>query len=367
MIKVIELLHKCQNRIPLIIRYLQENKKKVVLYGAGYCGYETLMLMKKNHISVSVICDDNRAGEYLDTIKITKIEQLKPDDNLVIFITSGFNQKMKEKLISLNYLKYYIEVDFGRYDSGKENWEYFEKNKSKINKVYNLLTDDKSRKIFINLINYKISRKLDFLKNMEDENQYFPKEGELDLSNVENSVFLDLGAFDGDTIRSFLKYTHGKYSKIIAVEASKKNYDKLLDNMIDVKNIECYNVGIYKEKAKLSFVISDAKNTFASENGKDTVEVDSVDHIIKDQPVSFIKMDIEGSEYDAILGAKNTLKKNTPILAISVYHKIEDLFRIPLLIEKTHPKYDYYLRHYSPTAIETILYAVPKKGIKNEK
>ena len=78
------------------------------------------------------------------------------------------------------------------------------------------------------------------------------------------------------------------------------------------------------------------------------------------EAVTTIKMDIEGAEYDAILGMEQTLR-NHPVLMVSIYHKVEDLFRLQLLIEKMCPNvYDYYIRHYSPTVIETVLYAVPK-------
>lgn len=111
----------------------------------------------------------------------------------------------------------------------------------------------------------------------------------------------------------------------------------------------------------MPFSMSDAKNSFAASDGEYMLAVDSVDNILRGRKVSFIKMDIEGAEYDAIRGAYKTIKKMTPILAISVYHLTEDLFRIALEVEKISPDtYDYYLRHYSPTMIETVLYAVPK-------
>ena len=76
--------------------------------------------------------------------------------------------------------------------------------------------------------------------------------------------------------------------------------------------------------------------------------------------MTMVKMDIEGAEYDALLGMKGTLRFH-PILMVSMYHKVEDLFRLQLLIEKMCPGvYHYYIRHYSPTIIETVLYAVPK-------
>ena len=133
-------------------------------------------------------------------------------------------------------------------------------------------------------------------------------------------------------------------------------------NLKHLDNVEYHCIGIFNKPAELTFLVSDAKNSFLSEEGKEIIKVDSIDNILNGQPVTFVKMDIEGAEYEALLGATNTLRRCTPILAISVYHKVEDLYRLQLLIEDICPNtYDYYLRHYSPTIIETILYAVPKQ------
>lgn len=359
---IVEKLCTDENNVILAIKELQKTKKKVVLYGAGYCGLETLTLMRKHHILVMAVCDDNREGEFLDNLQIIPIDRIQHSYGIVIFITSGFNKIMKQRLVRLGLIDLYKEIDFGRYDENKENLAYFREHRQEINTAYALLSDAKSKTIFTNLLNYRVSRKLHFLDGLEEDNQYYPREKMLDFSFAQNHTFLDLGAYDGDSILEFVKYVHGKYNRIFAVEASEKNYKMLLANTADISNIECHNIGVYKEKTQLHFMVSDAKNTFASDVGETVLAVDTVDNIVQKQPISFIKMDIEGAEYDALLGAQETIKRDTPILAVSVYHKVEDLFRLILLIQKIHPHYDYYLRHYSPTVIETVLYAVPQKG-----
>lgn len=355
-------IKKRENQIVCFIKKLQRNPSEVVLYGAGYCGHEALEALRENKIKVAAVCDDYRIGEKLDGEQITDIQNLMPKENTVILITSGFNEKMKLKLETLHLTKYYQEIDFGRYDKEKESFEWFEKHKAELDKAYQMLEDDASKCWMEELVNYKISRDITtFLGNRYyDCSQYFPKENKLDLRRTDH-VFLDLGAFDGDTCLKFLEYCEGKYEKVIAVEASRNNYEKLCTNLKTLQNVELHNVGVYKEKTTLKFEMNDAKNAFVSEQGQSWIDVESVDDILSGQKVTFIKMDIEGAEYDAILGAKQTIRKHTPILAVSVYHFTEDIFRIQLLIEKIHPHYKYYLRHYSPTAIETVLYAVPKE------
>lgn len=333
----------------------------LILYGAGYCGHEVLSLFSEHNIKVSSVCDDFRAGEYLDGIKITDISSVMPSDVLTIFITSGFNRNMKAKLESLGLMDYYCEIDFGRYEPEKENHEYFAAHLDELNKVYMLMSDDFSRRLLLNLINYRITRNLELLDGMQETTpQYFPESPDL---RKYCSSFLDLGAYNGDSIKSYLEYTRGDYSAIYAFEAGKKNYDALMENTSGLHDVHCYNLAVSDRKEILRFNVSDAKNSFEDENGQDELPADSVDNVLKDTKITFIKMDVEGAEYKALKGAEKTIKRCHPVLAVSVYHSVEDLFRLQLLIENICPGvYEYYLRHYSPTVIETILYAVPKLG-----
>ena len=95
--------------------------------------------------------------------------------------------------------------------------------------------------------------------------------------------------------------------------------------------------------------------------GQTKIEADSIDSIVK-EPGTFIKMDVEGAELEALKGAKNTILKYTPKLAISVYHLKEDLITIPQYILSVNEKYELYLRHYESFSSELILYAKPKQG-----
>ena len=93
-------------------------------------------------------------------------------------------------------------------------------------------------------------------------------------------------------------------------------------------------------------------NKLSNDENADKVECVTIDEDIK-EPVTFIKMDIEGSEYKALQGAQNHIKNETPKLAISIYHGYDDLWRLPLFIEKINPNYDFYLRHYGGNLIPT--------------
>lgn len=147
------------------------------------------------------------------------------------------------------------------------------------------------------------------------------------------------------------------------MEANKRNYSELLENTASLHDVECVNVAAGREKGKLRFEMDDAKNSYLCDDGRAVVDADTIDNILHGRDAAFVKMDIEGAECDAILGMKDTIKRCRPALAVCVYHKAEDLFRVPLLIDELGGGgYDMFLRHYSPTMIESVLYAAAKTG-----
>lgn len=89
------------------------------------------------------------------------------------------------------------------------------------------------------------------------------------------------------------------------------------------------------------------------------MQVTSIDEHFPDDEITFIKMDIEGAEIEAIRGAENVIRRCKPKLAISVYHKRNDMFEIPLLLHQMYPGYKFYLRQFSKALSETVLFALP--------
>ena len=123
-----------------------------------------------------------------------------------------------------------------------------------------------------------------------------------------------------------------------------------------------FNVGAWNEKTVLSF-FSNANTPNGStirEKGNTTINADSLDNLISDGKADFIKMDIEGAELNALIGAKNLIQKNNPILAICAYHRQEDLITIPQYIKKLNSNYKIYLRkHNKYEFCDLVLYAIP--------
>lgn len=244
---------------------------------------------------------------------------------------------------------------------GGESWyNYIWSNIENFSSAYELLEDDKSKKLFAALLNYRMSRDVSYLNGLVDEldTQYFDSA----LFDINNVSFADCGAFTGDTIENFIKLTNGQYKRIYAFEPDNEIFRRLEKNVKDNRwsNVLAYNVGTYSKKAQLQFAsVKDGTDMAGhiSEQGNVIINVDALDNIILDD-IGLIKMDIEGAEYDALLGCKRLIQKFKPILAICIYHRRDDYYKLINLVHSMHPDYKLYVRQYAYNDNETVLYAV---------
>lgn len=237
---------------------------------------------------------------------------------------------------------------------------YYEQNQEKFQKTISILDDELSKKTYQTVIDNRMygrgEKELRKIARNEAE-QYFSS----DLINLKHEYFVDCGAYNGDTIINFLKYSHGDAGAIYAFEPNKDNFDKLNAFLkADCGNIpyQVYNLGTWSEKKVLRFSGTGTGGAI-TEGGDIEIEVDSIDHTLSDKKVTFIKMDVEGSEIQSLFGAKKTILEQRPILAICIYHSMEDMACIPVMLHEWLQGYRFYIRHYTLTSAETVFYAIP--------
>lgn len=205
------------------------------------------------------------------------------------------------------------------------------------------------------LLNYK-----DFSASVLEWELYFDP----DIIKLHgDEVFVDAGVLNLETSLRFMEEcqrSHVRNYKIHAFEPDGVSYEKcmgMLKGMPDA-DVKLYNVGLWSEDTTLYFEESgNAASRISQEKTGTSIKTVALDNCISD-PVTFIKMDIEGAELEALKGSREIIKKYRPRLAISAYHKKEDLVELPLYIKELVPEYKLYIRHYSNAGIETVLYAV---------
>jgi FkbM family methyltransferase len=193
--------------------------------------------------------------------------------------------------------------------------------------------------------------------------QYFPKKI---IIPKEREIFLDCGVLDMGSSIDFIRWCNGKYDFIYAFEPDPNSY-KICENILKVNDIldstriKLINKGVFDRAAQLKFnsrLDALGSSSIDTIDGSTKINTVSIDEFLDGKLVTFIKMDIEGSELAALVGAKNTIKKYKPRLAICIYHKPSDIIDIPLYILSLVPEYKLYIRHYSSVCNETVLYCV---------
>lgn len=176
------------------------------------------------------------------------------------------------------------------------------------------------------------------------------------LAIGQNEVYVDCGAFTGDTVVDFVAFTGGHYKKIHAFEPDPSSFENLRKNSVNLPNVELHNVATGNQDGQIFFETGQGVSSTIVSAGETRVRVVRLDDYLEDVP-TFVKMDIEGAELESLYGMTRILREYRPKLAISAYHKVEDLYTIPKYIRKIVPEYRLKLRQHSPGLFDTVLYA----------
>lgn len=229
--------------------------------------------------------------------------------------------------------------------------------------LYQKLNDYRSKKLLFAILNNWY--KFDFnTLNTSGENNYLHY-FDIDLVKCdENEVIVDLGAYTGDSIIDYFNtYGTNQYKKIYCYEITDESFNSLKNNLAYYPNIEFRKKAVNDKKETLYIKrsnVDDSANLITN-NGNETIEATTLDEDIKEN-ITLLKMDIEGSEQKAIIGAKKHIQNEHPKLLISVYHNHEDLWKIPKMINQITPNYNFYLRYYGNNIFPTeiVLIAIKK-------
>lgn len=235
---------------------------------------------------------------------------------------------------------------------------FYEQNRDQFEKLSGMLEDDLSRKTLDKVVQFRHKPSLMGLKSVYVQPQYFQKDI---FGPLKDEVFVDGGAYIGDTIDSYMKFSGGVYKRIYAWEPDEDNIKWLEKYKEKYDNITVVPCGLWSEKTELSFLQGVGNGSRIQQDAQGEVvlkvKVDSIDNVCADDKVTFIKMDIEGSEMEALKGAVNVIKRDKPRLAICIYHEPEHLYEIPFWIKQTVPEYKLYMRQHSCGRNETVIYA----------
>ena len=241
-----------------------------------------------------------------------------------------------------------------------EFYEFYKEHLLAFSKVRDLLNDDLSKQTFDAVLQYRMTKDIRCLHDFITKSPYFIKEI---MPPSKPEYFIDGGAYIGDTAKSFLnnddywRYNSSGGGGIYLWEFESENVKSIYRNVRGFeKYVKVIPYAMWSREEILNFSGSGAGATI-TETGSQTIQAKSIDDVHKSDKITFIKMDIEGAEIEALKGAEQTIKAQKPKLAICIYHKPSHLFEIPLLIHEMMPEYKFYIRHHSDREWDTVLYA----------
>jgi FkbM family methyltransferase len=233
--------------------------------------------------------------------------------------------------------------------------------KANVLRAFELWEDEGSRREYVAQLRWRLFFDCDGLSAPGPGPIYFPH----NLVQLRpDEVFVDCGAFDGDTVRLFLRESNSSFKAIFALEPDPANFARLQQSVGSLSSevqgrihMECAAVGAVKEIVRFS-----AQGAPSSFVGEGDIEVQSIklDDSLTAPAPTFIKMDIEGAEPDALRGAATLIREAAPLLAISCYHRQEHLWSIPLLISSLNADYRFFLRPHDLEMWDLVCYGIPE-------
>ena len=265
------------------------------------------------------------------------------------------NKMLKKYLIWMDYRRYIRKSRLRTLACAEVFRECYELHRAEFQKLYELLEDDFSRRTLHNVIEYRLTGRTNLLRDIVVSPQYFVPDI---IGPLKDEVFIDGGAYTGDTIASLYRERGKCWRKIYAWEPDYESRMGLTKTCKDYKDVEIIPFGLWSKRTELKFLAGKKVGSRISKNGTEFVPVDTIDHVCASDKVTFIKMDIEGAELEALRGAADVIRRDKPKLAISIYHKPKDYFEIPFFVKELVPEYRLYIRHHKMVYFDTVLYAV---------
>lgn len=355
--------------------------KNLVLFGAGPLGKGILAGLRKAGIEPLAFADNNRSlwGRQVMGLPVLSptqsAEQYGKTACFVVTIYQG--SSARHQLASLGCqrvaacaLLLWKYADIFIPQCGLELPHRFPEQAASIRKCYALLDDELSRREVREQLLWRYWLDFSALSSPCDaKDTYFPPDL---LSPVADEVFVDCGSFDGDSIRSFNGHWGGAFRHAFAFEPDPTNRSALASNMAvmgiaDRVTVMPYAVG--NTNGQVSFAANSSASSHitgaaAAADASSTIDCRRLDDIEWPLTPTYIKMDIESAEPEAIAGGTELLRRHQPVLAICTYHRSEHLWDIPNLIYSIAPQYHIFLRRYAEESWEGVCYAIPEHRLK---
>ncbi|MBO5415842.1 MAG: FkbM family methyltransferase [Clostridia bacterium] len=332
-------------------QYLSQSRKRVVMYGMGNGADKILRVCEKKGIEVCdfFASDGFVRGHSFHGKRVLSYSETKEKygvENIIVLLS--FASSLPDVIENILRIADECELyapDVPVFGETLFDMEFYSAHKDELIATYESFADEESRRIFGNVIAYKLTGDIRYLEIAVSDKESVYREL-LKAHNIESCI--DLGAYNGDTVIELAEYAP-RLKRVIALEPDRRSMKKLSLYAEGERRFKVCPVSAaaWCENTSLEFDAGGNRNSNVSHTGK-TVLIDgvAVDTIAEEDRIDYIKYDVEGSEREALLGSAETIRRCSPRLLVSVYHRSEDIFALPSLIREISPDYRLYLRRY---------------------
>ncbi|MFL5328819.1 MAG: FkbM family methyltransferase [Gemmataceae bacterium] len=348
--------------------------KPDVLFGAGLLGRSVLAGLRKAGVEPRAFADDtvSKQGTEVDGLPVMRPEQAASQFGATDWVVTILNpehryldSKRRLRGLGCRRVKSFLEVSL---DYPETLLPYYQfdlpdrvvSNPERLKTAFALF-DERSQRQFLDHLRFRLWLDHSALPPTSPD-QYFSSDILPTLTS--DITFVDCGAFTGNTLKRFLTWQSNEFRRVVAIEPDRQNFEKLSANVhrmsVQVASrIELHNIALGSRDGTTKF--NGLGNMVANVDaaGSEEVAMRSLDQLLQLEKPTYIKFDIEGGERDALVGCQRIMREVEPLMAVSVYHKPDDLWEIPLYIHSINPSYRFHLSTEGTDGMDLICYAVP--------
>ncbi len=346
------------------------NGDSVLVYGAGNKGREIARFLSGRGYVVSGFLDTNaKPGQHIGRIPVVTLNDWlrdnEPERHSIVVAIHNYTVEMPPLLDSIraqgfkqvfNIVEFYNAFPKALPDhywlTAKACYTPFG---DPLDRLHRVLADEKSREWLEAVVRFRLSGNYTLLPKTQLGDQYRP--GDLPMW-PQSLRFIDCGAFDGDTLEH-LRQGGYSFDAIAAFEPDPGNFRKLAEAVRRHGEAICFPCALGAQTESLRFNADASMASQISSTGDQTIQCVTLDEALPNFRPNLIKMDIEGAELEALLGARRIISEHRPGLAISLYHTPGHLWQIPLLLHDWGLGYRFHIRGHAHNSYELVLYAIP--------
>jgi FkbM family methyltransferase len=370
-----------KRRMDQVARAAIKGDESFVLYGAGQFGQTVLARLRSVGVEPVAFADDTKQkqGQVIDGLPVLPPrevgERFGPETVTVVtilnaqlnFVTARrrLSEFTRHPIVSFLDLAWRYPQAFLPYYQFEEPAEVLEK-AGDIRSAFQLFAEEESQRQFLAHLKFRLQLDYEALPRATGDNA-FPRN--LLPRLPADTTFVDCGAYDGDSIRAFLTFQSNEFRSIYAFEPDAGNCNRMRAYVDTLGagvagRIHIFNAGVGARRETLRFSAAGNMSSSFDALGELEVSVLPLDEVIpSDDSQLYLKFDVEGAEWEALKGCAQLLTSKRPLVALSAYHRPDDLWQLPLYLNRLNLDYAFFLRTHGEDGMDLVLYALPANGL----